>query len=80
MDREGDRRRADSEPRGDLPRSGAAAARWRRVMNWLFGAREGIEQEGLLAERTLPIAPRPGGSEATGGEGEPPGATGDEKR
>jgi hypothetical protein len=30
----------------------------RRVMRWLFAGREHIEQEGLLAERTLLGAPR----------------------
>jgi hypothetical protein len=53
MDGQRDRRRADSEPRGFLPRAGAGAAPWRQVVDWLFGDREDIDQEGLLAERTL---------------------------
>jgi hypothetical protein len=58
MDREPDRQRADREPRGFLPRSGGAPRPWRRVMDWLFGDRADIDQEGLLAERTLMMAPR----------------------
>jgi hypothetical protein len=54
MDGQRDRRRADSDSRGFLPRAGAGAAPWRRVVDWLFGDREDIDQEGLLAERTLP--------------------------
>jgi hypothetical protein len=58
MGGERDRQRAKGEPRGFLPRAGAAPARWRRVMEWLFGAREDIDQEGLLAERTLLLRSR----------------------
>ena len=36
----------------------AVEPRWRRVRDWLFGDRADIDQEGLLAERTLMIAPR----------------------
>jgi hypothetical protein len=56
MDGHGDRSRAD-EPRGFLPRGGAAPP-WRRLRDWLFGDRADIDQEGLLAERTLPMRPR----------------------
>ena len=53
MDGPGERRRA-GEPRGFLPRAWAAGPpAWRRVVDWLFGDREDIDQEGLLAERTL---------------------------
>ena len=58
MDGHGDRRRAGREPRGFLPRAGAAPSQWRSVRDWLFGDRADIDQEGLLAERTLVLAPR----------------------
>ena len=58
MDGQGDGRRADREPHGFLPRAGAGGPPWRRVRDWLFGVRADIDQEGLLAERTLMIAPR----------------------
>jgi hypothetical protein len=58
MDGHGDRPRARREPRGFLPRGGAAPPRWRRVRDWLFGDRADIDQEGLLAERTLMLTPR----------------------
>jgi hypothetical protein len=58
VDGQGNSRRADREPRGFLPRAGAAAPPWRHVRDWLFGDRADIEQEGLLAERTLMVAPR----------------------
>ena len=58
VDGQGNGRRAEREPRGFLPRSGAAAAPWRRVTAWLLGDRAVIDQEGLLAERTLMLAPR----------------------
>jgi hypothetical protein len=57
MDGQGDGRGADREPRGFLPRAGAAAS-WRRARDWLLGDRADIDQEGLLAERTLVLAPR----------------------
>src|SRR5690242_18651884 len=54
------RRRADVEPRGFLPRGATAGPpAWRRVADWLFGDREDIDQQGLLAERTLLPRPRP---------------------
>ena len=52
------RRRIDGEPRGFLPRADDAAPRWARVRNLLAGGREEIDQEGLLAERTLLVDPR----------------------
>ncbi len=58
MDGQGDGREADNEPRGFLPRAGAAASPWRRARGWLFGDRADIGQEGLLVERTLVLAPR----------------------
>jgi hypothetical protein len=58
MDGDHDRQRAETEPRGFLPRSGAGAPPWRRVMDWLFGDRSDIDQEGLLARRTLLLTPR----------------------
>ena len=60
MDGNGARRRADDEPHGFLPRGWAAGApAWRRVVDWLFGDREDVDQQGLLAERTLfPGEPR----------------------
>jgi hypothetical protein len=58
MDGQGDGRGADREPRGFLPRAGAAASLWRRARDWLFRDRADIDQEGLLAERTLVLAPR----------------------
>jgi hypothetical protein len=57
VDGQGKGRRAAREPRGFLPRSGAAAPPWRRVCGWLLGDRANIDQEGLLAERTLMPAP-----------------------
>jgi hypothetical protein len=67
MDDDHVRRRADEEPRGYLPRAlTAGPPAWRRVVDWLFGDREDIDQQGLLAERTLfprlqPEQRRPGG-------------------
>jgi hypothetical protein len=58
MDGHGDRPRAKREPRGFLARGGAAPPPWRRVRDWLFGDRADLDQEGLLAERTLMRAPR----------------------
>jgi hypothetical protein len=64
MDGERDRQRAGNEPRGFLPRLGTKPPPWRRVKNWIFGDRADIDQEGLLAERTLMMAPRPPRHEA----------------
>jgi hypothetical protein len=48
-----------SESRGYLPRAGAGVGgAWRRARAWLFGRRDDIRQEGLLAERTLRLTPR----------------------
>ena len=70
MDGHGKRLRADREPRGFLPRGGAGTPPWRRVRDWLSGDRAHIDQEGLLAERTLMVAPqrpaRDEGSRAAG--------------
>ena len=52
------RRRTEREPRGFLPRGDEAAPGWQRVRDWLLGDRDEIDQEGLLAERTLLIGPR----------------------
>jgi hypothetical protein len=47
-------RRPGEEPRGFVQPAGARGdGRWRRALDWLFGDREELEQEGLLAERTL---------------------------
>jgi hypothetical protein len=63
---ERDRRWRETEPRGFLPqRAGDGGASWRRLKAWLFGDREEIDQEGLLAERTLLLGPlRPRQDEA----------------
>jgi hypothetical protein len=52
MDENRERRRA--EPQGFVP-DGAQdlRTRWRSVVGWVFGDREGIEQEGLLNRRDL---------------------------
>jgi hypothetical protein len=72
MDGDQDRQRAENEPRGFLPRSGAGTAPWRRVRDWLFGDRSDIDQEGLLAERTLRLTPRrPPRDDPAGGSGAP---------
>jgi hypothetical protein len=56
---QGERRRIEREPRGFLPHADdAAAAPWQRVREWVLGGREEIDQEGLLAERTLSVKPR----------------------
>ena len=55
---ERDRRWRESEPRGFLPQRAGDGASWRRIKAWLFGDRGEIDQEGLLAERTLRLAPR----------------------
>jgi hypothetical protein len=74
MDDDGVRRRAGDEPRGFLPRAWAAGPpAWRRAVDWIFGDREAVDQQGLLAERNLfprpPRAPRP-----PGGAGSEPSA------
>jgi hypothetical protein len=54
MDGNGVRRRADDEPHGFLPRAWAAGPpAWRRMVAWLFGDRDAVDQQGLLAERSL---------------------------
>jgi hypothetical protein len=57
MDEDGThRRRAGRAPRGALPdRPEADQPRWRRAVQWLLGAHEDVDQEGLLAERTLGV-------------------------
>jgi hypothetical protein len=52
------RRRIEGEPRGFLPRGDDTTPRWARVRDLLAGGREEIDQEGLLAERTLLVEPR----------------------
>ena len=76
MDGSGERRRA-AEPRGFLPRALAAGPPAWRVVDWLLGDREDIDQEGLLAERTLLPGP-PRGQERSGREPAdgPPGGNG----
>jgi hypothetical protein len=68
MDGQGDRQRADNEPRGFAPRIGGGPPPWRRVRGWLFGDRADIDQEGLLAERTLKIGPRRARRDEPGGD------------
>jgi hypothetical protein len=54
MDAPAERRRGKQEPRGFLPRPWAAGPRpWRRFLDWLLGDSDDIDQQGLLAERTL---------------------------
>jgi hypothetical protein len=51
--------RAETEPRGFLPRrAGAARSRWQRLKRLLGGGRDDLEQEGLLVERDLLLRPR----------------------
>jgi hypothetical protein len=72
MGREEDRDRADAAPPGFRPRAWAAGPpSWRRVVGWIFGDRDAIDQQGLLAERTL--FPPPARDTARSG-GEPPPA------
>jgi hypothetical protein len=74
MDGNGVRRRADDEPHGFLPRAWAAGPpAWRRAVDWLLGDREAVDQQGLLAERTL--FPRPSRS----GAERPPAPRGDDQ-
>ena len=47
-----------SESRGLRPRGRDLRAAWRTVKAWLAGSREHIDQEGLLAERTLLLTHR----------------------
>jgi hypothetical protein len=76
-DDESHRRRARRAPRG--PRSKRADGdqpRWRRAVQWLLGAHEDVDQEGLLAERTLGVAktrrPAPEEEPRDGPGAEPP--------
>jgi hypothetical protein len=78
MDGERDRQRAENEPRGFLPRAGAGPAPWRRVMDWLFGDRDDIDQEGLLAERRLLVGPRRQRRDEPEGDAQPPGSDRDD--
>jgi hypothetical protein len=74
----GERRRTEREPRGFPARGDDAAPRWQRVRDWLLGGREEIDQEGLLAERTLPIGPRRITGEAPADDGVEPRSQRDE--
>jgi hypothetical protein len=59
MDRHGHRRwQSGREPHGFLPRATAMSSPWRQLREWLPRGRQEIDQQGLLAERTLLIAPR----------------------
>jgi hypothetical protein len=78
MDGDLNRQRAENEPHGFLPRSGAGTAPWRRVRDWLFGDRSAIDQEGLLAERTLRLTPRRPPRDEPAGDSGAPGTRGDE--
>jgi hypothetical protein len=53
MDGHRHRRGSSPEPRAFVSRTGSARAGVRRVRDWLFGDRADIDQEGLLAGRTL---------------------------
>jgi hypothetical protein len=54
MGGDGERRRADTEPRGFIARAWAAGApAVRRAVHWFFGDRDEADQVGLLAGRTL---------------------------
>jgi hypothetical protein len=76
MDDNGVRRRADGEPRGFLPRAWAAGPpAWRRILDWVFGDREAVDQQGLLAERNL--FPRPRDPSRSAAE-PPPAARGED--
>jgi hypothetical protein len=57
MDGNGERSRAAREPCGLLPRTGATGPALRRAWDWVFGDRADVDQEGLLAERTLRVRP-----------------------
>jgi hypothetical protein len=45
--------RAAREPRGFISRTASPRSSLRQVRDWLFGDRADIDQEGLLAGRTL---------------------------
>jgi hypothetical protein len=78
MDGKGVRRRADDEPHGFLPRAWAAGpSAWRRVVDWLFGDREAVDQQGLLAERSL--LPRPPREPGRSGAEPPASGRGDDE-
>jgi hypothetical protein len=77
---QGERRRTDREPHGFLPSAEDAAPRWRRVRAWLLGGREEIDQEGLVAERTLLVRPRRITREAPADDATDPGSRRDEAR
>jgi hypothetical protein len=53
MDGQGHRRGSSPEPRGFISRTGSGEGDLRRAWDWLFGDRADIDQEGLLAGRTL---------------------------
>jgi hypothetical protein len=57
MDGEPDPGRADREPQAFAARrpQDDGVSRWRRAVSWLFRDREDIDQEGLLAERTMRV-------------------------
>jgi len=79
MDGEGDAGRGERETRGFPPRGGGAAAPpWRRVRHWVLGQRADIDQEGLLAERTLVLAPRPPARVEAGSDAAATGSNADE--
>jgi hypothetical protein len=48
------------------------------VRDWLFGDRSAIDQEGLLAERTLRLTPRRPPRDEPAGDSGAPGTRGDE--
>ena len=55
----GDSEHRRAEPHGFVGHEAAdVRTRWRSVMGLLFGAREDIDQVGLLAGRNLDAAPR----------------------
>jgi hypothetical protein len=50
------RHHAGGDARGPRSkRTDADQPRWRRALRWLLGAHEDVDQEGLLAERTLAV-------------------------
>jgi hypothetical protein len=76
MDGHRDRRAVDREPRGVAPQGArhSFGRRVRRMTAWLFRGREDIDQEGLLAGRTLRASPRrPGREGPDRADGAPPG-------
>ena len=71
MDGESEARRFERVSRGHVPgRPAETRARWQSVLEWLRSDRERFDQEGLLAERSLLVAParfrRPGDASAPG--------------